>query len=55
MEDTATIAERISLVYLSLLARYEIRYQPVCPDATSLKLRVQTPSGWGETVVTMPG
>ena len=55
VEDTATIAERISLVYLSLLARYEIRYQPVCPDATSLKLRVQTPSGWGETVVTMPG
>lgn len=48
------IMQQISLAYLSLLARYEIRYQSVCPDATALKLRVQTPVGWGETTVPFP-
>jgi len=50
VDDRAAMAERISLAYLSLLARYEIRYQPVA-DAANLKVRVQTPAGWGETVV----
>jgi hypothetical protein len=50
-KDSSTIEEAVSLAYLSLLARYEIRYQPVVPDAASLKIRVQTPSGWGETTV----
>ena len=51
VEDNAAIEERISLVYLSLLARYEIRYASVCADTVSLKLRVHTPLGWGETMV----
>ena len=55
VENNAAIEERISLVYLSLLARYEIRYAPVCADTVSLKLRVHTPSGWGETTVPLPG
>ena len=54
VKDESAIEERISLAYLSLLARYEIRYQPVSPDATSLKLRVHTPSGWGEAILPMP-
>ena len=54
VEDAASIAERISMAYLTLLARYEIRYQPVCPDAVALKLRVHTPLGWGETTVALP-
>jgi len=53
-EGAAAIEDRISLAYLTLLARYEIRYQPVCPDATSLKLRVHAPAGWGETTVPFP-
>ena len=48
------IKDQISLAYLSLLTRYEIRYQPVCPDAAALKLRVQTPAGRGETTVPFP-
>jgi hypothetical protein len=55
VEDSAAIEERVSLAYLTLLARYEIRYQPVCADAVSLKLRVHTPAGWGETMVPLPG
>ena len=45
-----SIEERISLIYLGLLARYEIRFMPLT-KAGSLKVRVHTPSGWGETVL----
>jgi HEAT repeat protein len=51
VEEAAAIEQRISLAYLNLLARYEIRYQSVAPDAATLKLRVHTSSGWGETIV----
>jgi hypothetical protein len=47
------IEDCVSLAYLNLLSRYEIRYQPVCPDAASLKIRVHTPEGWGETAVAL--
>jgi HEAT repeat protein len=49
-----SIEDGISLAYLNLLARYEIRYQPVCPDAAGLKLRVHAPAGWGEATVPFP-
>jgi len=49
--NRAGIEEAVSLAYLSLLARYEIRYQSVNPDARNLKIRVHTPLGWGETTV----
>jgi hypothetical protein len=39
---------------LNLLARYQIRYQPVSPEATILKARVQTASGWGEVKIPIP-
>jgi len=48
VKDSSAIEEAVSLAYLSLLARYEIHYHPVSPDATSLKLSVHTPAGWGE-------
>jgi hypothetical protein len=55
VEDHAdAIQEQISVAYLNLLSRYELRYQSVCPDATALKLRVHTPAGWGETTVPLP-
>jgi hypothetical protein len=51
VKDSSAIEEAVSLAYLSLLARYDIRYRSDTPDATSLKLRVHTPDGWGETTV----
>jgi hypothetical protein len=41
----------IEQAYLNLLARYEIVYQSVARDAKSVKVRIQTPGGWGETLV----
>jgi hypothetical protein len=51
VKDGAGIEEAISSAYLIVLARYEIRYQPVVADAATLKIRVQAPAGWGETTV----
>lgn len=45
------IVEMIEQAYLNLLARYEISYQPVAPHSPVLKVRVQTPTGWGETQI----
>jgi hypothetical protein len=50
VENGAGVEGAVSQAYLSLLARFEIRYDPVSPHAGSLKVRVQTPEGWGETV-----
>ena len=41
----------IEQAYLNLLTHYEIAYQPVAPTAPVLKVRVQTPDGWGETLI----
>lgn len=43
-----------AIAYLNLLARYTISYQPVSRDARSLRIRVHTPSGWGETDIPIP-
>lgn len=51
VRDPSAIEETVSLAYLSLLSRYEIRYQPACTGADALKVRVQTSTGWGETTV----
>ena len=51
VKDISDIEEAVSLAYLRLLARYEIRYRSDAPDGASLKLRVHTPAGWGETAV----
>ena len=47
----AELVEIIEQAYLSLLARYEIDYQPVMASPADLKVRMQTPVGWGETLV----
>lgn len=49
VKDASGIEEAVSLAYLSLLARYEIRYRSDAPGGASLRLRVHTPAGWGET------
>jgi hypothetical protein len=45
------ISEMVQRAYLNLLARYEIVYQPVSAEPSPLKVRIQTLSGWGETVI----
>jgi hypothetical protein len=44
------IVEAIEQAYLNLLGRYEIAYLPAGVNAAQIKVRVQTPEGWGETV-----
>jgi hypothetical protein len=45
------LVEMIEHAYLNLLARYEIAYQPVATNPADLKVRMQTPVGWGETLI----
>ena len=48
-EDIVTL---IHQAYLKLLARYEIAWQALGTGESPVKLRVQTPAGWGETLIT---
>jgi HEAT repeat protein len=48
------IPEIIGQAYLSLLARYQITYRPLSSDPCTLKLRIQIPEGFGETLVSAP-
>jgi hypothetical protein len=48
------IIARIEEAYLNLNARYEIAYQTLSQEARELKIRIQCPSGWGETSVAIP-
>jgi hypothetical protein len=45
------IPELIRQTYLALQARYEIIYQPLTANPVTLKIRVQSPDGAGETVL----
>jgi hypothetical protein len=47
------IPELIRHAYLGLQARYEIVYQPVAASAETLKIRVQSAEGVGETTVAL--
>ncbi|MGA2272834.1 MAG: HEAT repeat domain-containing protein [Bryobacteraceae bacterium] len=48
------IIARIEEAYLNLNARYEISYQTLSQEARELKIRIQCPTGWGETSVAIP-
>jgi hypothetical protein len=41
----------IEQAYLNLVARYEIHYQPAAATPTDIKVHLQTPVGWGETLI----
>lgn len=45
----------VEKICLKLLARYTIRYQPGETAAASIGIRVQSPEGWGETSIRIPG
>ena len=42
------ISQIIRSFYLNLSTHYEIAYAPVSPGCRTVKVRVQTVSGWGE-------
>ena len=48
------VAALVGQAYVNLLARYDISYRPVCPEAPTLKIRVHAPSGWGESELPIP-
>jgi hypothetical protein len=48
------IIAAIEEAYLNLNARYEIGYQPLSQEARELKIRIQCPTGWGETTLAIP-
>jgi hypothetical protein len=45
------LGEMIEQAYLNLLARYEVAYQPAAAASTDIKVHLQTPVGWGETLI----
>jgi len=47
----AEIEELVARAYWNLVARYQITYQPVCPHAATIRLRVHSPQGWGEVSI----
>jgi hypothetical protein len=48
------IVASVEQAYLNLNARYELSYQTLSPAARELKIRIQSPSGWGESAVNIP-
>ncbi|MBZ5617856.1 MAG: HEAT repeat domain-containing protein [Acidobacteriia bacterium] len=50
----AEVPALVEQVYLSLLARYTVRYQPISEQARKLRIIVNSPSGWGEYTILIP-
>ncbi|HTX33420.1 MAG TPA: HEAT repeat domain-containing protein [Bryobacteraceae bacterium] len=48
------VAAAVEEAYLQLLARYEISYSVVSPEAHTLMVRAHTPSGWAEMALAIP-
>ena len=48
------IIAAIEEAYLNLNASYELGYQTLSQEARELKIRIQAPSGWGETTIPIP-
>jgi hypothetical protein len=53
-ENESDIPDLVQQAYLNLLTHYEISYQLVSKDATEVRARVQTASGWGEVKIPIP-
>jgi HEAT repeat protein len=53
-ETDAALADLVTRAYLNLLARYDITYQPVVPGASAIRVRVNAPTGWGESSISIP-
>ncbi|HUI53778.1 MAG TPA: HEAT repeat domain-containing protein [Bryobacteraceae bacterium] len=45
----------LTRAYLNLLARYEISYRRVRPEATCLRIRIHAPAGSGEVTIPLAG
>jgi hypothetical protein len=53
-ETDAAVADLVTRAYLNLLARYDITYQPVVPAASTIRVRVNSHTGWGESSISIP-
>lgn len=53
-ETDAAVADLVTRAYLNLLARCDITYQPVVPRASTIRVRVNSPTGWGESSISIP-
>ena len=47
----AEIEDLVASAYWNLFARYQVTYQPVCPHAATIRLRVHSSEGWGEVSI----
>jgi hypothetical protein len=45
------IVASVEQAYINLNARFELSYQTLSQEARELKIRIQSPSGWGESTV----
>jgi HEAT repeat protein len=50
-ETQGEMVSCIEMAYLNLLARYELSWQSAFPDPGVLKVRINSPAGFGETTV----
>ena len=48
------IVASVEQAYINLNARFELSYQTLSPEARELKIRIQSPAGWGESTVAIP-
>jgi len=53
-ESDEAIKRSLEMAYLNLLARYEIVWQSAATDPVEIKIRVNSPSGWGEAAIPQP-
>lgn len=54
-ESATDAGHLVEQACLNSLARYSVTWQPITPDAASVRVRVQSPAGWGEAVIALPG
>jgi hypothetical protein len=54
-ESAADAGHLVEQACLNSLARYSVTWQPITPDAAPVRVRVQSPAGWGETIIALPG
>lgn len=53
--ESADVSHLVEQACLNSLARYSVTWQPITSDAAFVRVRLQSPAGWGEAVVALPG
>jgi HEAT repeat protein len=53
-ESDAAVADLIARAYLNLLGRFDITYQAQSAAPGNIKVRINAPTGWGESSIVVP-